>query len=201
MKFFSLDGKLYRALERVWQVMEVSLLFLVGALPILTIVTSAVAALRVQFDLIEKRETPVASRFWSVYKRTLKTSIEAWLIILAGFAALFGVYWGGSKLTYGSQYALIPVVCVSAMWMLIGINVSSLLAFSEEWDMRVGALFKQSVALGFGHVLQSALMVILLLAPIAVVVFVPGLLPIAILLFPGLVFYVRAQLARWEYRQ
>ncbi|NEG88919.1 DUF624 domain-containing protein [Bifidobacterium aerophilum] len=197
MKLFSIDGKLYRTLELVWQVMELSLLFLLGSVPIVTIGASAAAMFRVRFDMIEEGSVPIASRFRSAYLRALKRAVPVWLIMVSGFVVLLAAYWGAAMLTGGNQYILMPLVAVGAVWMLTCVNVFPLLALRPAMDVPIAMLFREAVRAGLGHVLQSALMVCALLAAVLSVAFVPWLLLVALLFFPGLVCYARAWLIRW----
>lgn len=199
MKLFSIDGKIYRTLEQVWQVMELSLLFLLGSVPIVTIGASTAAMFRVRFDMVEEGSVPIASRFWAAYRHGLKRAVSAWLMMIAGFAGLFAVYWGVASLMNGSQYVLMPVVVVGAVWMLVCVNVLPLLAFSSAWSVPLGTLFREAASLALGHVLQSAVMVCVLLAAMLSVAFVPWLAFLAVLFFPGLVCYTMAWFIRWSY--
>ncbi|MCH9275882.1 YesL family protein [Bifidobacterium amazonense] len=197
MKLFSIDGKLYQVLEQIWQVMELSLLFLLGCLPVVTIGVSATAMFRTRFDMIEEGDVPIMSRFWSAYRRDFGRAVAMWLSVIAGFAALLGAYWGVAALTGGSQYALMPLVVVGAVWMLTCVNVFPLLALRSGQSLPLAVLFREAVSLGLGHVLQSALMACVLLAAALSVMFVPWLLLAAVLFFPGLTCYARAWLVRW----
>lgn len=197
MKLFSIGGRLYRTLELVWQVMELSLLFLLGSVPIVTIGASAAAMFRVRFDMIEEGAVPIVSRFRSAYLRALRRAVPAWLIVVVGFVLLLAVYWGVSMLTGGNQYVLMPLIVVGAVWMLTCVNVFPLLASRPALDVPVVVLFREAVRAGLGHVLQSALMVCVLLAAALSVVFVPWLLFVALFFFPGLACYARVWLVRW----
>ncbi|MCC8141652.1 MAG: YesL family protein [Lachnospiraceae bacterium] len=86
MRFsFSMDSGIWKAMEFVYKMIIINLLFVLTCLPIFTIGASVSAMAQFQFHVIEKREETdgIAKQYFSAFKENFKNSTILWLIYLA----------------------------------------------------------------------------------------------------------------------
>ena len=71
-KFFSYESKTAQVLARIWDLLLLNFLFLLGSLPILTFGVSAIAAYSVMMKVIEDRDTGIVKEYLRAYRANLK---------------------------------------------------------------------------------------------------------------------------------
>lgn len=89
MKFFSVDGPLYKFLSRLWDMVKLNFLWLLFSLPIVTMGAATVAAYTVTLKMVDETEGYVGRQFIKGFKENLKQGI--WMGLLAMFCA-YAVY-------------------------------------------------------------------------------------------------------------
>ncbi len=80
MQLFSVDGGIYKFLDRFWSVVKLNFLWLVFSLPIITIGASTVAAFSVTLKMAENEEGHVARQFFKAFKENWKQGTVLGLI-------------------------------------------------------------------------------------------------------------------------
>jgi len=84
-----LDGRTYAQLRRFARVVQLSLLWVLAALPVVTVVPATAALFGVVRDLSLAKEPPLARAFWRYFRENLRhaLALEAvWLVVAAGVA-------------------------------------------------------------------------------------------------------------------
>jgi uncharacterized membrane protein YesL len=89
MKFFSTDGGLYKFMIRLWDIVKISLLWLVCSIPIITIGPATVALSKIALQMVDEAEGYVARDFLKAFKENFKSSI---LLGVLGVVALYAIY-------------------------------------------------------------------------------------------------------------
>lgn len=89
MKFFSVDGGLYKFISRLWDMIKLNFLWLLFSLPIITIGASTVAAYSVTLKMVDESEGYVGRQFIKAFKENWKQGIPLGLL---GILALYVVY-------------------------------------------------------------------------------------------------------------
>ena len=92
--FFRYDGDFYTYTAKIFDMLLLNLLWLVGCLPVVTAGASFSALYFVTVHSVRGEGGGVFREFWRVWKRDLKASIPIWLACLAMFLALmlnFGI--------------------------------------------------------------------------------------------------------------
>lgn len=82
MKFFSVDGPLYRFMSSLWDVLKLNILWLIFSLPIVTIGASTVAVFSVTNKMAEDTEGYVGRQFIKGFKENWKQGIPMGLLCL-----------------------------------------------------------------------------------------------------------------------
>ena len=89
MKFFSVDGGLYKFISRLWDMIKLNFLWLLFSLPIITIGASTVAAYSVTLKMVDESDGYVGRQFIKAFKENWKQGIPLGLL---GILALYVVY-------------------------------------------------------------------------------------------------------------
>lgn len=189
---FNYDGKFARALQKVADVIIVSVLWIVGCLPLITIGASTTALYYTAIKAVLKEGT-VVKDFFKSYKENLKQSIviEVILLIVAyimyiNWKIVFQMSGGGSvfKIVYFVVLIwLVPIVCY----------IFPLLA---RFALSTKLLFVNAFVLSFKNLPKTIFIVLTSMLPIVCLVvrvdYVIKMLPLIVVAVPGLIAYLNA---------
>lgn len=91
-KFFSFDSKIAQFLSRIWDLLLLNLLFLLGSLPVVTVGVSAIAAYTVMHKMVEDRDDGILLVYWRAFRDNLRQGLVlsiAWILAAAAVAVYF----------------------------------------------------------------------------------------------------------------
>ena len=88
-KAFSYDGGFYTYTSKIFDMLLLNLLWLIGCIPVITAGASFSALYFVTVHSVRGDEKGVFKEFWRVWKRDFKDSLPVWLIALAMYFVLF----------------------------------------------------------------------------------------------------------------
>ncbi len=191
---FDYDGKFTQALQKVADVILLSILWLVGSIPLLTVGTATTALYYACIKAVSG-ETAVAKNFFKSYKENLKQSIviEMLLLIVAyimylNWQIIFQFSGGGNvfKVVYFIVLLwLVPIVCY----------IFPLLA---RFTFTIKMLLMNAFVLSFKNLPKTIFIVLTNLLPIVCLVvrvdYVIKALPLIILVVPGLIAYLNSMM-------
>lgn len=83
MSFFSPEGGLYRFISRFWDIVKLSVLWIVFSIPIVTIGPATIAVFSVTMKMIDEAEGYVAHQFVKAFKANLRNGIPLGLLFIA----------------------------------------------------------------------------------------------------------------------
>lgn len=119
---FEYEGSFYHYTGKVCDIMILSLLWLLGSLPVITIGASFSALYAASSRSVRRNIGSVVSEYWKSYKRELKSSILLWLIYAGAILLLLwnmGIIWniteGLIRLFLFMLYGLILIITIIAM--------------------------------------------------------------------------------------
>lgn len=158
---FSIDGKVYGFLNATWQLMVLNLLFLVSALPIVTMGASISALYAIVFQIRNEKAISVFPRYCKAWKQNFKQGTIMWCVQLGTCAILIVAYWALSSLSNGSVAALFPFCVIVALLILGSCFCYPLIA---RYEMHIVQILHYSLLYGIRHIRESVLMVIMTLA-------------------------------------
>ncbi|MDR2547424.1 MAG: DUF624 domain-containing protein [Lachnospiraceae bacterium] len=179
-RFLSLDSPTMVFLTRVADLMLLNIIVLFFCLPIITIGPAICAMHYVLLKMVRGEEGYLLKPFMKSFKYNFKKAMIAWVIILV-FIIIFAVDLqiinnSGLEFAYWLRVALLAVGVIATMVLLY---VFPLLA---RFENTVRATFKNALYISILHLPKTILMFIVCVAPILIVVFNLGLLPLLILL-------------------
>ena len=182
-KIFSMDGTYAIAMNFLWNILVISVLWLLCCLPVITIGAASTAAYYAAAKAVRHHTGIVYREFFSSFRFNFRQSIPltlamGLLTLLLGMECLY---------LYSDVNVPIPVLCLFFAMLLSVLGCGSYLwAALSRFDRGSFALFRFSVVVTFRHILTTVLLLLLLLSCLAGVY----LLPWGVLLFPGLAFFL-----------
>jgi len=82
-RFFAMDGKFFRIMTRLGDLMILNLMWFISSLPFITIGASTTALFQVTMEMTESRESYVIRTFCRSFRQNLKRSTISWISFLS----------------------------------------------------------------------------------------------------------------------
>ena len=178
--FESFSG-FYHYTQKICDLMIISVLWLLGCLPIVTAGASFTALYDAASCAIKQDHYKVGRRFWMSYKRNWKASIPIFFCYaLAIFLLLLG-YGIARERIPGLPGLFLQMLYLFCALLAIAAASYAIAALSR-FDMPVGWIMKLSIYLTFRHLPRTALLILLFLA----VYFLLMLNMMSVVIVPGI---------------
>ncbi|MCL2573137.1 MAG: DUF624 domain-containing protein [Defluviitaleaceae bacterium] len=176
MGFFNLDGPVYRIASIIADIMILGLLWLILALPIVTIGASTTAVFYVFTKRVNGKDGYLWRDFWTSFRQNFFTATAVWLTLLLVYTVLlFNIVNAG--LLDGMANAILIVQFV----ILIQVSFITIFIFPLLSRFKLGyrALFKTAFFLANRHILITISNAVLLVSVILISLLQPIILVIA----------------------
>ncbi len=182
MKFFSVDGALYKFLTRLWDMIKLNFMWLLFSLPVVTMGAATVAAYSVTLKMVDEQEGYVARQFVKAFKENWRQGIPM------GLLALFCSY-----VVYLDFELQRVMEGDSTMFLIFGIiaafvfGMSFIYAFplSARYENTLIGTLKNSVNIATRYFLRTLLLVAVLAVEVIIFIFNYTTLLIGILIGPA----------------
>ncbi len=188
-----MDGPLMQFLNKLADLLTVSVLWLIGCLPVVTIGASTTALYYAVIKIIQG-EGRVSSNFFKSYKQNLKQAIVVELIMAVVGLILAVDLW--YSFAVESLLAQILSVAVFAMLVVYGAVLSYLFPLLSRFYYTTGVLFKNAVLIALLNLPYTIVILFLNLVPWLLLFLRPDwffrLLPVIVFLGAGLIAYVNS---------
>ncbi|MDD3337482.1 MAG: YesL family protein [Lachnospiraceae bacterium] len=179
---FRVDGKFYTASAKILDMILLALMWVVGCLPVVTILTSTASLYHTAVKCVRYERGKALEEFVSAYKKNLKQGVG--LTVLYG-AVGTGIYFFLRFLMAGvmTGYARLFLLTIGMLVVLLyAMNLQWLIPLFSRLDMSMGALLQLNYKITVRYFLRGLLLVLLL----AGVAFVCGYLPVGLVILPPL---------------
>lgn len=80
--FFSIDGKVFSFMSRVFDILFMNIVFVIMCIPIVTIGANITAAYYVAMKMVRKEDGYLLRNYWESFKLNFKQATSIWLIIV-----------------------------------------------------------------------------------------------------------------------
>lgn len=182
---FSADGAFSRFMNFLWDLILLSILWLVCSLPLVTLCASSTAAYYTAAKVLRHQNGTVISEFFRAFKLNFKQSAVCTLIYAAVFLFLIFdcAYFYGNP----DENSLFFLYLFYLMILMTAANVIYLCPLLSRFSMENFRLFKTATVLMFRHLLSTILLLLLFAGALLGV----WLMPWGVLLFPGLMTYLQ----------
>lgn len=176
-QLFAYDGIVSKVLQKFWKCVILSLLFLVGCIPVLTIGTSFTAMYyAMQKNVIEERGH-LLEAFWKGFKGNLKQSVLTQLIFIV-LALVFAqdIYFFYGQMKAGNSIGMLWILFALVMALTVLTAIYSYCYMARIENTLVQTI-KDSFLIMFLQPAQNLKIVILLAANVVAVYLFPPVLP------------------------
>ncbi len=164
----------------------VSILWLLGSIPVLTAGASFTSLYATVSRCIRQDIGTLWAEFWRVYRRDLKKSIPLWLLFAGALFLLTlnaGIIWKTSDGLFRLFFFMFYLLCIALVIAALCYAFPAL----SRFDMSIGWLLKLSFCMVFRHLPVTILLLILVAAGYLLVLawlwtalFVPGVIACAV---------------------
>ena len=138
-RLFSTDGKFFAVTSKIFDLILVTLLWMVGCLPVVTILTSTAGMYHTAVKCVRYDQGGVLSTFWDAYRKNLNQGIVL-TILFGGTGALLG--WGNYHLFWVTGGGT-PEALAAAILLLL---LSCLYLSAVFWIVPVFSRFANSLS-------------------------------------------------------
>lgn len=198
MKFFSVDGPLYRFFSRLWDVIVLNFLWLLFSLPIVTVGASTVAVYSVTLKMVDETEGYVGRQFIKAFKENWKQGIPLGLL---GMFCTYVVY-----LDFEMFRAIEgqPILFLIFGILAIGVFGAAFLyafALSARYENTLMNTLKNSVSITCRYFLRSIILIVVLAVEVLLFLFNNITLFFGVLIGPVCIMYTISGMALPLFRQ
>ena len=182
--FFSNEGLFARIMNRLWELICVSILWFFCSLPIITLGAASTAAYYTCAKVLRHHNGHIFVEFFRSFRLNFRQSTVFTLICTAILAVLVldCVYFYSTSVFFLYLFYLMIAMVIGCMIYFF--------PMLSRFSMTVFMLFRNAAVLMFRHLFKTILLLILLLS-VALGVY---LMPWGILVFPGLGFWLSTYL-------
>lgn len=178
-RIFGVDTPFYRAWSSATDLVLINLLTALFSLPLVTAGAALTAAARVAGEMAHERDTYVLRRWWTSFRSNLGQSFAWWLPLLilgAGGVSMTLILAraDGEVSTRVSQLSAMQGLLIAGVLLFLGV-FSWFLPLVAFFDNTIATHLSNAVRLAIGHLGRTALNLVVLAAPIALAVLLPGL--------------------------
>lgn len=172
---FDVDSPLMSGLGKIFDCIVLSICWVIGSLPVLTMGTSCGALYRTVYRCIRKDEGHALQMFWTTWVKNLKTGIITWLPVLGLFAFLIadalilrGLVSEGSPVAKLLGIVLV-LLAVSLVW------AAYVTAYAVRFEGTLKEILWLCLFLVLSHPLTTVVIFLFLAMGVAIALMVPFL--------------------------
>ncbi len=196
---FKLDSPLMNFLNKVADVMILNFLILVCSIPIFTVGAALTAGYYMGYKMVKNEESYIVRGFFKSFKENFKQATAIWLIVLLIAGVIAADYriimYSGIAFNSYMRIAMIVVTVVIAM------GVVFLFPLQARYTNTVKNTMKNALLMALSHLPTSFLLIAIYAVPVAILIFIPQLLPALVLLSFGAIIYFKSFLLLKVFRK
>lgn len=186
MKFFDIDGPLYRFLSTFLNVLKVNVLLIVFSLPIITIGPALVAAFSVCLKMTDDSEGYVGRQFLKAFRSNLKQGIPLGILFLFCCYVVYLDFEINRAMAEGSVMLLIFGILAC---FVFGMSFIYAFALSARYENTLVNTIKNSVNIASRYFVQTILLVVIIAIEILLFMFNSTTLFFGILIGPTCIIF------------
>lgn len=169
MNFFVIDSPVMRVLGRIGDIIILNLIFVVTALPVVTVGTALSALYTVAMKLARGEDPSVLREYMRAFRRNMKPATICWLIMAAAGALIFLDFrlvgaFGGALYTV----VRLLLAMIFGVWMLTFLY---LFPYIARFENTVFHSVKNALFLSAAHLPSTVMMLVISVGLIVVTLF------------------------------
>lgn len=168
MKFFSVDGGLYKFLSRLWDMVKLNFMWLLFSLPIVTVGAATVAAYSVTLKMVDEQEGYVARQFVRAFKENWRQGIPMGLLALFCSYAVY-LDFELQRVAEGDSTMFLIFGIIAAF--VFGMSFIYAFPLSARYENTLIGTLKNSVNIATRYFLRTLLLAAVLAVEIIVFIF------------------------------
>lgn len=190
MDLFSYDGKIYKFLSKFWNVVWISVLWLVCSLPLVTIGPASAAAYYAMSRSVRRGEDTVTKDFFRSFKKNfLQGLILGVIYSVAAFAFTYAAvfyYKGSGDISFAMRWVFYLLI------LILMNTVAYAFAFLSRFEMKTFHALTYPIALSMMHLKNSVGLIVFRAAAIIVLYWSYNtfMFAILILMLPGFICFL-----------
>jgi uncharacterized membrane protein YesL len=171
-KIFGVEGRIFSTLAKIFDLLLLNIVFLIGCLPIVTIGASLTALYSVTLKMVRDEECYVVKDFWNGFKKNLKQSTIFWLAALFGLASF--LFLAQAIVHANNTVVLFPLLFLVTVSVLTFMYVFPLIAKFENSSLNI---LKNAFFISLRSTAYSILLFMITIVFVAIIpIFFPKLL-------------------------
>lgn len=175
-KLFSTENPVWRAMDKMGDLMILNFLFILFSIPVFTIGASLTALYTMTFKMLDETEGNLVKNFFKAFKSNFKQATAIWLVVLV--AGLF--------LAYDAYLSYISTSIIAKILMGVVILVAIIYAMWVSWIFPVQSKFENPVKVNMKN---AALMMVIHMFPTTLLITVLNVVPLLLLWFQTSLFF------------
>ena len=198
MKFFSVDGPLYKFISRLWDILKLNLLWLLFSLPIVTMGAATVAAYTVTLKMVDETEGYVGRQFIKGFKENWKQGIPMGLL---GMLCAYVVYLDFELFNAVEGNPIIFLIFGIVAAFVFGVSFLYAFPLSARYENTLFATLKNSANIAARYFVRTIALVAVLALEILVMLYNYTTLFVGALIGPACMMLTISGFAMYFFRE
>lgn len=198
MKFFSVDGGLYKFMQGLLDVLKINLLWILCSVPIVTIGTATIAAFDVTLKMVDNEEGYVARQFLKAFKSNLKKGIPLGLLTIVCAYIVWLNFSLFNQLEDNPVFLLVMGIVSAFVFTLSFIYAFALQARYENTIIKT---LQNSLHISMRYFVRTLFMVIILVVEVFIICWNNTTVFFGILIGPACMIYTVSGCAKYIFKQ
>ena len=186
LKFFSVDGPVYRFMSSLFHVLLLNLCFLLTSIPIVTIGASAVALFDVMLRMVDDEEGYVVKQYFKAFKANWKQGVPLGLLNLIALYAVYLDFQIFNALEDPPIFLLIIGILSACYFFLIFLYAYPQVA---RYDNKLWLIMRNSFRIAIKYYGQTLLMILLIVIEAGLFMWNTTLMFLGVLIGPACICY------------
>lgn len=190
-KLFDLENPIMQTISRLTDLLILSILWTICALPLVTLGASTAALYYVTLKMVEETDSSVCASFFRAFRQNLSRGTVLTLIVAA--IAVFLLWDRRILCELLPAYAGVIGMVFLILEAVFSMGISFLFPLLSRYENTVLGTLRNAFLLAVGYLPRAIVMAVLNLAPLAVYLFAPNtffrLLPAWFVFAPGVIAY------------
>lgn len=187
---FKLESPLMNFLNKVADIMILSIVFMVACIPVVTGGAAFTAAYYMGFKMVKDEESYIIKGFFRAFKENFKQATIIWIFVLFLGALILADYrivlYSGIEFASWIRIAMVSVTLVAALGIVF------VFPLQARFQNTVKNTIKNAFLMALSHLPSAFLLILIYAVPYLLLYFVPQLLPAVFLLGFGCIFYFKS---------
>ena len=187
---FKLESPFMNFLNKVADVMILSVVFMLACVPVFTVGAAFTAAYYMGFKMVKNEESYIIKGFFKAFKENFKQATAIWLLVLLLAAVMVADY--RIILYSGIAFASWMRIATLTVTVIVLLGIVFVFPMQARFENTVKNTIKNAFLMALSHLPSAFLLIIIYAVPYLILYFVPQLLPAVFLLGFGCIFYFKS---------